>query len=153
VPIFREQIANGGPIQVTDPEVTRYFMLIPEAAQLVIQAGAMANGGEVFVLDMGEPIKIVMLAETMIELAGLSKKDEAHPDGDIEIKFVGLRDGEKLFEELQIGEDVFETSHQGIQQSHEQMLELSELSKTLISIEKDLFKNEKSAVKKLFALC
>jgi FlaA1/EpsC-like NDP-sugar epimerase len=119
VPIFQRQIERGGPVEVTDPEVTRYFMLIPEAAQLVIQAGAMAEGGEVFVLDMGESVKIVQLAETMIELAGLTRKSAENPDGDIEIRFIGLRDGEKLYEELQIGREVFSTSHPRIMQSRE----------------------------------
>jgi FlaA1/EpsC-like NDP-sugar epimerase len=119
VPLFREQIAAGGPVLVTHTDVTRYFMLIPEAAQLVIQAGAMAKGGEVFVLDMGEPIKIMTLAKTMIELAGLTIKSMTNPDGDIEIKISGLKDGEKLYEELQIGSDVFSTSHPRICQTRE----------------------------------
>ena len=104
VPKFREQIKLGGPITLTHPEITRFFMTIPEAAQLVIQAGAMAKGGDVFVLDMGEPVKIIDLAKQMIELSGLTIKDRSQPDGDIEIKIVGLRPGEKLYEELLIGE-------------------------------------------------
>jgi UDP-N-acetylglucosamine 4,6-dehydratase len=119
VPIFKEQIEAGGPVLVTHKDVTRYFMLIPEAAQLVIQAGAMAEGGEVFVLDMGEPIKIVQLAETMIELAGLTCMTAERPDGDIEIQYIGLRDGEKMYEELQIGKDVSATSHPRILRSNE----------------------------------
>jgi FlaA1/EpsC-like NDP-sugar epimerase len=134
VPLFKEQIANGGPVLVTDPEVTRYFMLIPEAAQLVIQAGAMAKGGEVFVLDMGEPVKIVMLAEAMIELAGLERRTASNPDGDIEIKFIGLRDGEKLFEELQIGHDVTATEHGRIMRSNEIMIPYDQLKRELQQI-------------------
>ncbi|NQV72051.1 polysaccharide biosynthesis protein [bacterium] len=111
VPLFREQIAGGGPVTVTHPEVTRYFMTIPEASQLVIQAGAMGQGGDVFVLDMGESIKIVDLARRMIRLSGYEVRDENNPDGEIEIQFSGLRPGEKLFEELLIGTNTSETSH------------------------------------------
>jgi FlaA1/EpsC-like NDP-sugar epimerase len=111
VPLFTKQIEHGGPITITHPEVVRYFMLIPEAAQLVIQAGAMAKGGEVFVLDMGEQIKIVDLARTMIEMAGLREKNEQTPDGDIEIRYVGLRPGEKLYEELLIGNEASRSEH------------------------------------------
>ncbi len=128
VPLFREQIASGGPVLVTHTEVTRYFMLIPEAAQLVIQAGAMAKGGEVFVLDMGEPVKIMQLAETMISLAGLTQKTATNPDGDIEIKVSGLKDGEKLYEELQIGNDIFPTTHPRIMQAREVFLRSSKLA-------------------------
>jgi len=131
VPLFKEQIEAGGPVHVTDREVTRYFMLIPEAAQLVIQAAGMAKGGEVFVLDMGEPIKIAQLAKTMIEIAGLTLRDENNPSGDIEIKYVGLREGEKLFEELQIGHDVSATRHPRIMKSREVFLPYEKLSKLL----------------------
>jgi FlaA1/EpsC-like NDP-sugar epimerase len=131
VPLFREQIASGGPVTVTHPDITRFFMLIPEAAQLVIHAAAMAEGGEVFVLDMGEPVKIVQLAESMIELAGLRMKNAGTPDGDIEIKFIGLRDGEKLHEELQIGTDVRPTHHPRIMKSQETFLPSRELSSAL----------------------
>jgi FlaA1/EpsC-like NDP-sugar epimerase len=111
IPIFREQIARGGPVTVTHPDVIRYFMTIPEAAQLVIQAGSMAKGGDVFVLDMGKPIRIVDLARRMIQLAGRTVRDDEHPDGDIEITFTGLRPAEKLFEELLIGKSVTGTEH------------------------------------------
>ena len=127
VPLFQDQIAKGGPVFVTDPEVTRYFMLISEAAQLVIQAGLMAEGGEVFVLEMGESVKILRLAETMIELAGLSRRSAENPDGDITIEFTGLRDGEKLYEELLIGPDVSTTSHARIMKSREFFLARQEL--------------------------
>ncbi|WP_421621650.1 polysaccharide biosynthesis protein [Alkalilimnicola ehrlichii] len=119
VPLFREQIRNGGPITVTHPEVTRYFMTIPEAASLVLQAGSMAHGGEVFVLDMGEPVRIVDLARRMIRLSGLEERNAEHPDGDIEIHFTGLRPGEKLYEELLLGEAVTETSHPMIMRARE----------------------------------
>jgi FlaA1/EpsC-like NDP-sugar epimerase len=132
VPVFTKQIAQGRPITVTHPDVTRYFMTIPEAANLVIQAGAMATGGEVFVLNMGEPVKIVDLARRMIHLSGCVPKDESHPEGDIEIVFTGLRPGEKLYEELIIGEDnVEDTSHPLIMQAMEHSFPLSELEQTL----------------------
>jgi FlaA1/EpsC-like NDP-sugar epimerase len=111
VPLFREQIKHGGPVTVTHPDVIRYFMTIPEAAQLVIQAGAMATGGEVFVLDMGKPVRIADLARRMIQLAGLTVRDQANADGDIEIQYTGLRPAEKLFEELLIGKNVTGTGH------------------------------------------
>ena len=121
VPKFRQQIREGGPITLTDPEVTRYFMTIPEAAQLVIQAGAMATrpGGEVFVLDMGEPVKIRDLAYRMVALSGLTVKDEHHPDGDVAIQIIGLRPGEKRYEELLIGDNVSHTEHPRILQACE----------------------------------
>ena len=131
VPLFQAQIKNGGPITLTHPDVTRYFMLIPEAAQLVIQAGAMAKGGEVFVLDMGEPIKIVDLARTMIDLVGLTEKSVENPDNEIEIKYVGLRPGEKLFEELIIGGDVKLSAHPRIMWITEYALEPALLDKML----------------------
>ena len=110
VPLFRSQIQNGGPVTVTHRDVTRYFMSIPEAVQLVIQTGAMAKGGDVFVLDMGEPIRILDLAYRMINLSGLTPIDNANPEGDIKIKFTGLRPGEKLYEELLIGDNVIQSS-------------------------------------------
>ena len=132
VPLFTRQIASGGPITVTHPEVTRYFMTIPEAASLVIQAGAMATGGEVFVLDMGEPVKIIDLAKRMIYLTGCKLKDETHPDGDMEIVVTGLRPGEKLYEELIIGDDNIEsTQHPLIQQAIEESFPLVEIENML----------------------
>jgi FlaA1/EpsC-like NDP-sugar epimerase len=127
VPLFRDQIAGGGPITITHSEVTRYFMTIPEAAQLVIQASAMASGGEVFVLDMGDPVRIYDLAVTMIELSGLKLRDSTHPEGDIEIKVIGLRPGEKLYEELLIGENPIPTMHERIMQAREGFLPLPRL--------------------------
>lgn len=119
VPLFRKQIEQGGPITLTDRKVTRYFMTIPEAAQLVIQAAGMAKGGEVFVLDMGKSVKILDLAETMVRLSGLTVRDESNPDGDIEVVEVGLRAGEKLYEELIIGNDPQSTLHARIMKAHE----------------------------------
>lgn len=128
VPLFEKQIDTGGPITLTHPDIIRYFMTIPEAAQLVIQAGAMGNGGDVFVLDMGDPVKIIDLAHRMVTLSGLTVRDERNPDGDIEIKTTGLRPGEKLFEELLIGENVSVTQHPRILTANEVMLPWEELN-------------------------
>lgn len=130
-PLFSAQIAAGGPITLTHPDVTRYFMTIPEAAQLVIQASSMATGGDVFVLDMSEPVRIYDLAVKMIYLSGLLVKDEAHPHGDIEIAVTGLRPGEKLYEELLIGENPQPTSHPKIMKAHEEFLSWDELQQEL----------------------
>jgi FlaA1/EpsC-like NDP-sugar epimerase len=127
VPMFRDQLEAGGPLTVTHPEVTRYFMTIPEAAQLVLQAAAMATGGEVFLLDMGEPVKIVDLARRLVSLAGLRVKDAQQPDGDIEIQFIGLRPGEKLYEELLIVDNPISTSHPRIMKAREDCLEWADL--------------------------
>ncbi|ELB2046473.1 polysaccharide biosynthesis protein [Vibrio parahaemolyticus] len=126
IPLFKKQIASGGPVTVTHPEITRFFMTIPEAAQLVIQAGAMGKGGDVFVLDMGESVKITDLASNLIQLSGLEVKSEANPHGDIEIQFSGLRPGEKLYEELLIGDNVKQTAHERIMTAHEVHLSLGE---------------------------
>ena len=135
VPVFTKQIQKGLPITVTHPDVTRYFMTIPEAANLVIQAGAMASGGEVFVLDMGEPVKIVDLAHRMIHLSGFDVKDIAHPNGDIEVIFTGLRPGEKLYEELIIGEDNVEsTDHPLIMQAIEHSFPLADIEIVLFEL-------------------
>lgn len=131
IPLFREQIKQGGPVTVTHPNITRYFMTIPEAAQLVIQAGSLGQGGDVFVLDMGEPVKIADLAEKMIRLSGVSVRDERNPHGDITIEFTGLRPGEKLYEELLIGEDVKPTEHPMIMRAEEDMLPWDELKARL----------------------
>ena len=135
VPLFREQIARGGPVTVTDPRIIRYFMTIPEASQLVIQAGALGQGGDVFVLDMGEPIRILDLAKRMIHLSGLEIKNETHPNGEIAINFTGLRPGEKLYEELLIGDNVSETTHPRIMRAEEQVIPWIELEKMLKSLE------------------
>ena len=130
-PLFSAQIAAGGPITLTHSEVTRYFMTIPEAAQLVIQASAMAVGGDVFVLDMGEPVRIHDLAVKMVYLSGLLVRDEAHPHGDIEIEVTGLRPGEKLYEELLIGDNPQPTAHPKIMKAHEEFLSWSDLQQEL----------------------
>jgi FlaA1/EpsC-like NDP-sugar epimerase len=134
VPLFKKQIKAGGPITITHPDIIRYFMLIPEAAQLVIQAGAMAKGGEVFVLDMGEPVRIADLARSMIHLSGLTEKTETAIAGDIEIKFVGLRPGEKLFEELMIGDDVVPSGHPRVMCARERYIEPALLDKMIESL-------------------
>jgi FlaA1/EpsC-like NDP-sugar epimerase len=131
VPRFQKQIMNGGPVTVTHKDVTRYFMTIPEAAQLVIQAGAMAQGGEVYVLDMGSSVKIIDLAKSMIRLSGLTIRDELSPDGDIEIVEVGLRPGEKLYEELLIGDNPEPTRHERIMRAREDSLPWSNLAPRL----------------------
>lgn len=135
VPLFREQIRRGGPVTVTHKDIIRYFMTIPEAAQLVIQAGAMGKGGDVFVLDMGEPVKIADLAKRMIHLMGLEVRDEIHPNGDIEILFSGLRPGEKLYEELLIGENVRETEHPRIMAADEVFLGWSQMESLLLQLD------------------
>ena len=131
VPLFKRQIKAGGPITVTHPDIIRYFMTIPEAVELVIQAGNMAKGGEVFVLDMGDPVKIVDLAKKMIYLSGFTVRDFEHADGDIEIKFTGLRPGEKLYEELLIGDNPHQTEHPRIMKANEKFIQLSELKPKL----------------------
>ena len=135
VPLFREQIKNGGPVTVTHPEIIRYFMTIPEASQLVIQAGAMGKGGDVFVLDMGDPVKISDLAAKMIRLSGMTVKDDINPNGDISIEYTGLRPGEKLFEELLIGDDITQTDHSRIMSAHETWLSWPDLEKILVQLD------------------
>jgi FlaA1/EpsC-like NDP-sugar epimerase len=142
VPLFRQQIRDGGPVTLTHPEITRYFMTIPEASQLVIQAGAMSAGGDVFVLDMGEPVKIADLARRMVELSGLSVRDDDNPEGDIELKITGLRPGEKLYEELLIGDDPQPTPHRRIMRAREDFLAWPDLSKRLEALEKALDDND-----------
>ncbi len=151
IPLFREQIAHGGPVTVTDARIIRYFMTIPEAAQLVIQAGAMGQGGDVFVLDMGEPIRIVDLAKRMIHLSGLEVKDENHPEGEVEISFTGLRPGEKLYEELLIGDNVSDTVHCRIMRAEEEVIAWDELDKRLqqlsVAIANDEFESMRDILK------
>ena len=141
IPLFHKQIKSGGPLTVTHPKITRYFMTIPEAAQLVIQAGSMGQGGDVFVLDMGEPVKIVELAEKMIHLSGLSVRSDKNPHGDISIEFTGLRPGEKLYEELLIGDNVAATQHPMIMTANEDHLAWdvlkAKLTELLNAVEKD----------------
>ncbi|NTG84771.1 polysaccharide biosynthesis protein [Agrobacterium rhizogenes] len=142
VPLFRQQIRDGGPITLTHPDITRYFMTIPEASQLVIQAGAMSGGGDVFLLDMGEPVRIADLARRMVELSGLTVRDEDEPDGDIELEITGLRPGEKLYEELLIGDNPQSTSHPRIMRAKEDFLPWPELSKKLAALQAALDEND-----------
>jgi FlaA1/EpsC-like NDP-sugar epimerase len=149
VPLFREQIKNGGPITLTHSDITRYFMTIPEAAQLVIQAGAMGQGGDVFVLDMGAPVKIIDLARRMVELSGLTVRDELQLDGDIELAVTGLRPGEKLYEELLIGDNPKATQHPRIMKANEQFLVWSELRARLQALSMAVSANDVPAIRGL----
>ena len=149
VPLFRQQIKQGGPITVTHPDIIRYFMTIPEAAELVIQAGAMGTGGDVFVLDMGEPVKIIDLAARMIHLSGLEVKDDKHPNGDVEILYTGLRPGEKLYEELLIGDNVSGTGHPRIMRAEEQCLSWKETKLLLDELDKSCHTYRCDEVKEL----
>jgi FlaA1/EpsC-like NDP-sugar epimerase len=148
IPLFQQQIKKGGPITVTHPDVLRYFMSIPEAAELVIQAGAMGTGGDVFILDMGEPVKILDLAKRLVGLSGLELKDKANPNGEIEIIFTGLRPGEKLYEELLIGNNVSTTKHKKILRAEENYLTIAELDSFLELIKREEKNNDVAALKK-----
>ena len=149
VPLFRQQIRTGGPVTITDPRITRFFMTIPEAAQLVLQAGAMATGGEVFVLDMGEPVRIVDLARNLIELSGLAVRDTENPFGDIELSFVGLRPGEKLYEELLIREAPLVTDHPRIRKAVEAFLPMQQLETWLDQLRSAIGRRDPNAVRQL----
>lgn len=153
VPLFREQIRNGGPITLTHPDINRYFMTIPEAAQLVIQAGAMAEGGDVFVLDMGEPVRIIDLARRMVELSGLRVKDEQNPGGDIEIQITGLRPGEKLYEELLIGDNAQSTAHTRIMRAREDSLPWVELLDVLNTLDQAMMANDVPTLRAMLQVC
>ena len=153
VPFFRQQLAAGGPLTVTHPEVTRYFMTITEAAQLVLQAGAMGQGGDVFVLDMGEPVKILDLSHRMVQLAGLSVRDAAHPGGDIEIAITGLRPGEKLYEELLIGDNPQSTLHPRIMKAHEDMLPWDVLQDHLSALRAAAVAEDEAQIRAVLAVC
>ena len=146
VPLFRQQIAAGGPITVTHEEVTRYFMTIPEAAQLVLHAGAMAEGGEVFVLDMGQPVKIIDLARRMVALSGRTVRDAGHPEGDIEILITGLRPGEKLYEELLIGDNPVGTGHPRIMKAREEFMHWDVLAPHLDLLREAIRRDEADAI-------
>jgi len=150
IPLFQKQIKEGGPLTVTDPEVIRYFMSISEAAELVIQAGAMGKGGEVFVLDMGEPVRILELAERLIKLSGMEVKSINNPQGDIEIIFTGLRPGEKLFEELLIGDDVESTDHKQIYKANEDFLPWERVKRNLDLLEEARFFSDNETLKNIF---
>ena len=149
VPLFREQIKNGGPITLTHADITRYFMTIPEAAQLVIQAGAMGTGGDVFVLDMGQPVRIYDLASRMVELSGMSLRTEANPDGDIAIAVTGLRPGEKLYEELLIGDNPKPTQHARIMKAHEDFIVWDELQGKLATLQIAIRQNDVPVIRSL----
>ena len=149
VPLFRNQIKEGGPVTVTHRNITRYFMSIPESVELVLQAGAMAKGGDVFVLDMGEPIKIIDLAYKMIHLSGLTPIDIENPDGDIRVEFTGLRPGEKLYEELLIGNDVVQSEHPRIMQAKESKLTFDEVSICVNTIKSARETQDEKVVKEL----
>ena len=146
VPKFTEQIEAGGPVTVTHPEVTRFFMTIHEAANLVIQAGSLAQGGDVFVLDMGQSVRIIDLATRMIELSGSTVRSETNPTGDIEIKFTGLRPGEKLYEELLIEGDLEATDHPKVMRSAESFLLWEDLSKILQRLEAAIDRRDEETV-------
>ena len=149
VPLFRDQIKKGGPVTVTHRNITRYFMSIPEAVQLVLQSGSMAKGGDVFVLDMGDPIKILDLAYRMIHLSGLKPIDNDNPDGDIQINFTGLRPGEKLYEELLIGDDVIQSKHPRIMQAREEKLTMNDILKFIEIIKKSRDTQDENLIKDL----
>ncbi|WBY02087.1 nucleoside-diphosphate sugar epimerase/dehydratase [Ramlibacter tataouinensis] len=151
VPLFRRQIRAGGPITLTHPEITRYFMTIPEAAQLVIQASAMATGGDVFLLDMGEPVRIADLARRMVELSGMTVRDASEPHGDIAIEVIGLRPGEKLFEELLIGDNPLATGHPRVMKGHEECLDWQELAEVLSAVDRSLDESRLDTVRNLLA--
>ena len=135
IPLFKKQIKNGGPVTLTHPDVSRYFMTIPEAVQLVIQAGAMAKGSDVFVLDMGKPVKINDLIKKIISLSGLTVKDDQNPDGDISIKVIGLRPAEKLYEELLLGDNPQPTEHAKIQKAQDTYIPWNKLRLDLENLE------------------
>jgi len=149
VPKFREQIRSGGPVTLTHTDVTRYFMTLAEAAQLVIQAGALAKGGDIFLLDMGQPVKIMDLAQLMIELSGRTVKDKLNPDGDIEIEVTGLRPGEKLYEELLIGEASSSTLHPRIMKAHEEFIPWTTIHSSLESLEDAINKSDIDALREI----
>jgi FlaA1/EpsC-like NDP-sugar epimerase len=149
VPLFREQIKNGGPITLTHTEITRYFMTIPEAAQLVIQAGAMGTGGDVFVLDMGQPVRIFDLARRMVELSGLTLKEDEQTNGDIEIAVTGLRPGEKLYEELMIGDNPQSTQHARIMKAHETFTPWDKLQEQLKALKLAMSENDVPVIRAL----
>ena len=149
IPLFKKQIKAGGPVTVTDINMVRYFMTIPEAVQLVIQAGAMGKGGDVFVLDMGKPVKIYDLAVKMIQLSGLQVIDKDNPDGDIEISYTGLRPGEKLYEELYEGNQVTKTDNKMIMRATEEMIDWDSLKPMLNDLEELSVGSEHHKVQKL----
>jgi FlaA1/EpsC-like NDP-sugar epimerase len=153
VPIFRQQIERGGPVTVTHPDVTRYFMSIPEAVQLILQAGAMGQGGDVFVLDMGEPVKIADLARNMIRLAGRTVRDASNPGGEVEVVFTGMRPGEKMFEELVIGAELRPTAHFSIMRAREDFATWDAIEMGLQRLEAAVTQHDCSAVRAFLSEC
>ena len=153
IPLFRSQLAHGGPLTLTHPQVTRYFMTIPEAVQLVLQAGDMAQGGEVFVLEMGQPVKIIDLAYRLVQLSGLQVRDDTHPEGDIEIRFIGLRPGEKLYEELLIGNNPSPTLHPRIMKAHEEFIPWDILQGHLAHLEQAANADDLPAMTQVLQTC
>jgi len=149
IPLFEKQIKQGGPVTVTDINIVRYFMTIPEAVELVIQAGAMAKGGDMFVLDMGKPVRIYDLASKMIRLSGLQILNEDNPEGDIEIKFTGLRPGEKLYEELLVGENTFKTDNKSIMRAQEEMINWQDLNLLLEKLKNSLKRSEYEKIREI----
>ena len=149
IPLFRKQIKKGGPVTVTDERIVRYFMTITEAVELVIQAGAMGKGGEVFVLDMGDPVKIIDLAKKMIQLSGLRVSDNKNPNGDIEIQYTGLRPGEKLYEELLVGENVSKTQNKLIMRAEEEMIDWEDLEPILTKLKEASIKSDQKQIRKI----
>jgi FlaA1/EpsC-like NDP-sugar epimerase len=149
IPLFKRQIKNGGPVTVTDKNVVRYFMTISEAVELVIQAGAMSRGGDLFVLDMGDPVKIINLAEKMIQLSGLQLINEDNPQGDIEIKFTGLRPGEKLYEELLVGDNTSKTENPRIMSAVEEMIEWTLLKPMIIELKETSYSQSQKKIREM----
>lgn len=153
VPLFRSQLVKGGPLTVTHKDVTRYFMTIPEAAQLVLQAGAMGTGGDVYVLDMGQPVRVLDMAHRMVELSGLRVRDENNPGGDIAIEITGLRPGEKLYEELLIGDNPSPTAHSRIMKAHEDCLPWPELEACLDALREAADARDEASMRKILRAC
>jgi FlaA1/EpsC-like NDP-sugar epimerase len=153
VPIFRQQIEGGGPVTVTHPDVTRYFMSVPEAVQLILQAGAMGQGGDVFVLDMGDPVKIADLARNMIRLAGRSVRDASNPNGEIEVVFTGMRPGEKMFEELVIGAELSPTRHAAILTASELFQTWDKFEPLLQRLEALIGQRDRGGVRSMVMFC
>lgn len=149
VPLFRQQILSGGPVTVTHKDIIRYFMTIPEAAQLVLQASAIGEGGDVFILDMGEPVRIVNLARRLIRLMGSEVKDKTHPKGDVEIQFTGLRPGEKLYEELLLGDNVTGTGHPKIMRAEEELLPEEEIDRYTLQLREACDNNDCEAIQQI----
>jgi FlaA1/EpsC-like NDP-sugar epimerase len=150
VPLFRKQLLSGGPLTITHLDVTRFFMTIPEAAQLVLQAGAMAKGGDVFVLDMGQPVKILDLARRMAQLSGLTLRVDGNSDGDIDVEVSGLRPGEKLYEELLIGGNPEGTEHERIMKAHEEYVSWAVLAPILAELRQAAIQNNELVIKNTF---